>query len=224
MKIYDISMAIRDGMPVYPGDPEVNVEPVSSMAQGDANNLNLLRLSTHTGTHVDAPRHFIEDGVPVDRLPLEVFIGPATVVDVGGAPDITREMLAGLPVKHPTRLLLKTGDSSPVDGGFDAGYTSLSEDAARYLVERGVLLVGIDTLSIERFNGTGNVHRLLLENGVAILEGIDLHGVPSGEYELICLPLRIAGGDGAPARAVLRSISGKAGGGFDPHSSRWPLS
>jgi arylformamidase len=223
MKIYDISLAIYDGMPVYPGDPEVNLEPVSSIEEGAGSNLTLLRCSTHTGTHIDAPRHFLEEGVPVDRLPLDLLIGPVSVVEVQGNPDITRETLAALPLRHPSRLLLKANPSPP-GAVFDTGYTSVSEDAARYLVERGVVLVGIDALSIERLNGTGNVHRVLLEQGVAILEGVDLHAVPPGEYELICLPLRIRGGDGAPARAVLRRLHEREGSGFDSHSSRWPLS
>ena len=224
MKIYDISLAIYDGMPVYPGDPEVRLETVSSTEEGAGSNLTLLRFSTHTGTHVDAPRHFLEDGLPIDRLPLDILIGPVSVVEVQGNPEITRETLASIPLRHPSRLLLKANPAPPGET-FDTGYISLTEDAARYLVERGVVLVGIDALSIERLNGTGNVHMVLLERGVVILEGIDLHAVPAGEYELICLPLRIRGGDGAPARAVLRKLTERSGGGgFEPHSTRWPLS
>lgn len=223
MKIYDISLPVFDGMPVYPGDPEVRVEAVSCIEEGADTNLSLLRFGSHTGTHVDAPRHFLKEGLTVDRLPLDHLMGPATVVEVQGGTDITRESLAGIQLGHPSRLLLK---ANPEWSGseFDPGYKSLTEDAARYLVERGVVLVGIDAFSIERLKGTGNVHRVLLEQGVVILEGIDLHAVPAGEYELICLPLRIREGDGAPARAVLRKLHERVGGGFDAHSTRWPLS
>lgn len=223
MKLYDITIPIASDMPVYPGDPQVSVERVESIEDGAANNLTRLSFGTHTGTHIDAPRHFIEKGTPVDQLSLEILMGRVLVEEISGVSEITREILARLPLRGHTRLIIKTDNSALWSReGFVERYAHLTEAGARYLVEQGLKLVGIDYLSIERFNGTGNVHRVLLENNVVVLEGLNLHGVPEGEYELICLPLKIKNGDGAPARALLRGSASRATD-FDPHSTRWPL-
>jgi arylformamidase len=208
MKFFDITMPIYQGQTVYPGDPEVLIAPVSSISSGDGTNVSRLTLSTHTGTHLDPPRHFHDRGKSVDHVPLELLIGTVLVVDLPEAREIGAAELQALPLAGVERLLLKTGNSLLWESeAFSRDYACLNESGARYLRETGVKLVGIDYLSIERFDGDGAVHRLLLDHGVIILEGLNLTGVPGGHYELICLPLRIKGGDGAPVRAVLRVIA-----------------
>jgi arylformamidase len=204
--IIDISRPIGPDTPVWPGDPPVLVEPVARVGDGDPADVSRLVLGTHTGTHVDPPAHFLPGGVTVDALPLDVLVGPAVVADFTAGGPIDAGALESLVLPAGTsRLLLKTS------GGSAAGATAgdVTADGARWLVERGVRLVGADTLSIEPASGeTGEasefpVHRILLGAGVVIVEGLDLSGAPAGSYQLVCLPLRIAGGDGAPARAVL---------------------
>jgi arylformamidase len=201
--IIDISRPIGPDTPVWPGDPPVIVEPVARLEAGDPAAVSRLVLGTHTGTHVDPPAHFIAGGVTVDALPLDVLVGPAVVADLSGEPSIGPGALAtvALPV-GTTRLLLKmrtgTGSGMAAEG-------ALTADGARWLVERGVRLVGADTLSLEPGKGDYPVHCILLGAGVVIVEGLDLASVEPGPYQLVCLPLRITGGDGAPARAVLIS-------------------
>jgi len=226
MKIYDITLTLSPTLPVYPGDPPAVFTPLSRLAQGDLANVTRLQLTTHSGTHLDAARHFDDAGETVDQLPLNLLVGPALVVEIGGTETIGRIQLQRLPVRGHERLLFKTANSLLWEQpDFSADYVSLAADGAQYLVECGVKLVGIDYLSIESCTGDGTVHRLLLSAGVVILEGLDLAGVEPGEYELICLPLKVAAGDGAPVRAILRSREAhNVQREFDPHSSRWPLS
>ena len=206
MKIYDITVAMSEELPVYPGDPRVRIEPVSRLARGDAANVSSITMSTHSGTHLDPPRHYNDHGIPVDRIPLSILIGQALVVEIPGIKAITTDDLCRLPVRGEVRLLLKTANSLLWSNpAFSADYSCLTPDGARFLVETGVKLVGIDYLSVERHDGDGEVHRILLDNGVVILEGLNLDGVAAGSYELVCLPLKIRDGDGAPARAVLIS-------------------
>lgn len=224
MRIYDISVPLSSDLPSYPGDVPVSITAWSSIAKGDPANLHRITLCTHSGTHLDAPRHFNDRGAAVDEVPLELLIGRALVVEMPGVSLIGKEHLERLPIRGVERLLLKTDSSALWDApDFSPDYTSLSEEGARYLVEEGVKLVGIDYLSIEKYEGDGSVHRALLDNGVLILEGLNLSEVRHGEYELICLPLKVRGGDGAPVRALLRggNLSGEPG--FDPHTTRWPL-
>lgn len=226
MKIHDITIPLSADLPVWPGDPPVRVEPVATIAGGDQANVSRLTLSTHSGTHLDVPRHFRDGGITVDQVPPELLLGRCRVLEIRGERAIGRRELMRLPVRGEERVLFKT-DNSLLWGhrGFREDFVHLAEDGARYLIEAGVKLVGIDYLSIERFGGGGELHRLLLDAGVLILEGITLDGVEPGPYELICLPLRIEGGDGAPARVLLRSREPAAGDPpFDPHTSRWPLS
>ena len=191
--IIDISRPIGPDTPVWPGDPPVSVEPVARVRDGDPADVSRLALGTHTGTHVDPPAHFLPGTPTVDALPLDVLIGPAVVAQFSPGPiDGTALESTALP-DRPVRLLLKTGG--------DAGV--VTPDGARWLVERGVRLVGADTLSIEPDTDDYPVHRTLLGAGVVIVEGLDLAGVRPGSYQLVCLPLRIVDGDGAPARAVL---------------------
>jgi arylformamidase len=225
MKIYDISVSLSDDLPVYPGDPQVEVESMLALAKGDTFNVSRVTMSTHSGTHLDAPCHFLEHGVSIDHLPLSLFVGAALLAEISGVREIGRGELARLPLKGEERLILKTDNSRLWDRpGFQEDYACLTPDGAAYLVEMGIKLVGIDYLSVERFAGEGEVHRFLLGNGVVILEGLNLGGVPAGNYELISLPLKIKGGDGAPVRAILRSRERSgAGAEFDPHTSKWPL-
>jgi arylformamidase len=206
MKIYDISVSLSEDLPVFPGDPPVRIEPVTCLTSGDAANVSRISMSTHSGTHLDPPRHFNDHGISVDRIPLTLLMGPALVLELQGVTDITSAVLDRLPIRGEERLLLKTANSQLWSKpAFCGDYSSLTPDGARFLVDVGVKLVGIEYLSIERLDGDGEVHRILLDNGVFILEGLNLTGVAPGSYELVCLPLKIAGGDGAPARALLIS-------------------
>ena len=202
MEHHDISIPIRPGMPVYEGDPDVHLERVASIERGDAVNMSRLDFVVHSGTHVDAPLHFIGDGEATESLPLEWLIGPTNVVDATSLDkDIDREEIERLDVPRGLqRLLFKTRNSELWNlDGFSRDFIRLTESGARCLIERGVRLVGIDYLSI----GTPAAHRALLGAGVVAVEGLDLRGVEPGTYRLICLPLRLVGSDGAPARAIL---------------------
>ncbi|MEK6536451.1 MAG: cyclase family protein [Actinomycetota bacterium] len=205
-KIIDISVPIYTGMPFYPGDPGAEIEPAGQISDGAIANLSLLKLGSHSGTHIDAPHHFVDDGKTVDRLSLEALVGPVRVLDLTGVESsIDRGQLESSGLEGVARLLLKTSNSglwSSAD--FSEDYVSLSGPAADYLVNLGIVLLGIDYLSIEQFKSEDyHVHHALLGAGVVVLEGIDLGQVEAGDYELVCLPLKIRGGDGAPARAIL---------------------
>jgi arylformamidase len=214
MRIYDISVPVAPGeTPVFPGDPGIEVTSFHSIERGDAANVTALNFGAHTGTHVDAPAHFIEGARPVWSLPLETLAGEARVVEIEAdaraveASHVTDEAVAGA-----TRVLFKTRNSSFWDdprGRFREDFTYVSPGAARALVSRGVRLVGLDYLSVEKFGSGGfETHMTLLSSGVVIVEGLDLRAVAPGLYELVCLPLKIAAGsgDGAPARAILRTL------------------
>ncbi|HEY9283390.1 MAG TPA: cyclase family protein [Pyrinomonadaceae bacterium] len=213
MTIYDISVAISDGTPVYPGDPGVEIVAHASLERGDPASVTLLRLGAHTGTHVDAPAHFIRGAQTVSRLPLDALVGRARVVEV--PPDVLAIDEAHVNALVPAgteRVLFKTRNSAfwAADGStFREDFTYVTPAAAAALAARGLRLVGIDYLSVEKFKSEDfGAHVALLSRGVVIVEGLNLAEVPAGEYELACLPLKIAGGDGdgAPARAVLRTL------------------
>jgi len=209
MPIYDITVPVRTGMPIYDGDPAVEIKSWKSLVAGDSANVSLLQLGAHTGTHVDAPAHFIKDAQTIDALPLEKLIGPARVVRVPDHVDaIDVEFISGCNLIGTERILFHTRNSSFWSRPFRKDFTHLLPDAAQKLIDSGIKLVGNDYLSIEKFHsGHHRTHLTLLSNNVVIVEGLNLHDVPAGNYELICLPLKIAdgAGDGAPARAVLRS-------------------
>jgi len=210
MKIYDITVPIYAKMPVYEGDPGVKIDAWSAFAKGDSSNVSMLNFGAHTGTHVDAPAHFIEGARKIDALSLEVLIGAARVIRVpDDLTEITSEFLERGDLSGVERLIFHTRNSAFWNQGFRKDFTHLLPEAAQLLVERGVKLVGTDYLSIEKFHsGHHKTHLTLLANNVVIVEGLNLSDVPEGDYELICLPLKIAdgSGDGAPARAVLRSM------------------
>jgi len=205
-RIYDISVPIRSGGLVYPGNPEIDITLQQAVAKGAGANVSSIKFGSHTGTHADAARHFFDDGQTVDKIPLERLIGPALLISFAddvravGAAELRAHDLRG-----ETRILLRTRNSALLSKkDFVNDYTYLAPDGAQYLVDNGVYLVGIDYLSIEQFHsGHHKTHLILLGKSVVILEGLDLSAPPPGKYELICLPLRIEGCDGAPARAVL---------------------
>lgn len=205
-RIYDISVPIRSGGLVYPGNPEIDISLQQAIAKGAGANVSAIRFGSHTGTHADASRHFFDDGQTVDRIPLERLIGRAVLIK---CPDSLRSIgaddLRAHDLKGQKRVLIGTRNSALLSQKqFVPDYTYLAPDGAQYLVDQGVELVGVDYLSIEQFHsGHHRTHRTLLERSVVIIEGLDLSEPPAGEYEFICLPLRIEGCDGAPARAVL---------------------
>jgi arylformamidase len=210
MNIYDITVPIHSTMPVYDGDPGVKIDAWSAFAKGDSSNVSMLNFGAHTGTHVDAPAHFIEGARKIDALPLEILIGPARIIRVPDElTEITPEFLERCDLHGIERLIFHTRNSGFWNDGFRSDYTHLLPEAAQNLVDHGVKLVGTDYLSIEKFHsGHHKTHLTLLSNNVVIVEGLSLAEVPDGDYELICLPLKIAdgSGDGAPARAVLRTM------------------
>ncbi len=214
MRIYDISVPISPGeTPVFPGDPGIEVASFLAIARGDAANVTALSFGAHTGTHVDAPAHFIEGAHGLPYLPLEAFAGEARVVEIDtGARAVEERHVTDDAIKGATRVLFKTRNSSFWEdprGRFREDFTYITPEAALSLVSRGVRLVGFDYLSVEKFGSEGfETHMALLSNGVVIVEGLDLRAVEPGLYELICLPLKIAAGsgDGAPARAILRTL------------------
>jgi arylformamidase len=198
VEIIDISVPIRPGMVTYPGDPTVSLERVVSIADGGVVNLSRLDFGVHSGTHVDAPVHFIDGAAAAETLPLDVLIGKATVLDLTAAERLDASAFNG--VDLPERVLMKTRNSELWEREtFADEFLALTEDGARALIDRGVRLVGIDYLSI----GDEAAHEALLGAGVVAIEGLDLRGVEPGEYQLICAPLKLVGSDGAPARTLL---------------------
>ena len=195
MEICDVSVPLRAGMVTYPGDPQVHIERAASIAGGDVVNLTRIDFGLHSGTHVDAPVHFIDGASGVDAIALDALVGPCEVVE---APDLSRDSVAAAPLAE--RILFKTPNSLLwASDEFSEEFALLDGGAAELLVQRGVRLVGVDYLSV----GDEQAHHVLLEAGVVPVEGLDLRAVDAGSYELVCLPLRVVGADGAPARAVL---------------------
>ncbi len=207
-RLYDVSLTIHAGMPVWPGNPPVSVDVVRSIEQGDSSNISLLHIGSHTATHVDAPHHFIADAPGIDSAQPEVLMGPARLFQLPDEHHIDRRVLAGLELSGVTRLLLGSRNSALLrKKQIELDYAFISEDAASYLVDIGIKLLGVDYLSLEEYQKEGRpAHHILLGAGVIIVEGLDLAGVPPGDYELICLPLKLKGGDGAPARVFLREV------------------
>lgn len=207
MRIYDVTVPLSPALHVYPGDPDVTITPIAQLQWGNVANVSRLELSSHTGTHLDAPRHFFAEGLTIDRLDLHLLMGPARVCAFPHATThLTADDLRPLGLAGTQRLLLKTPNATLWEKtGFQTNYVALAESAAHLLVEMGVQLVGIDYLSIDAYERQDfPVHRTLLGAGVLILEGLDLRTVPPGEYELLALPLLLQHGDGAPVRAILR--------------------
>ncbi len=207
MEIYDISLPIYTGMVVWPGDAGVELAHEQVDLEGAEVSVTRVEMGAHSGTHVDAPLHFLPGAADVAELPLDALIGPARVYYLPEAVLITAALLDGLDFPPGTeRVLFRTRNSaywSEPEPAFHEEYVALAEDAATWLLDRGVRLVGIDYLSVSPYNASVAVHVALLEAGVILVEGLDLRGIEPGAYTLICLPLKLRGSDGSPVRAVL---------------------
>jgi len=206
-RIIDVTVPLSKDVPVYPGDTRFQMEFTHRIEDGQPYNATRLTLGAHSGTHVDAPYHFLADGRTVDQLPLEILIGKARVVEVAARDKIERDDLEALNLRDDIRVLLKTRMSGQLRvAEFQEDFVYLTPDAATYLVQAGIKLVGIDYLSVEKFQSRDfAAHHTLLGAGVVVVEGLDLSAAEPGEYDMTCLPLRIAGADGSPARVVLRT-------------------
>ena len=207
----DISPVLAPELPIWPKSPGVRATSRMSIAAGDDANVSQLAMDVHTGTHVDAPHHFVDGAASVEDLGLDPFVGPATVVDAGGDAEISAAVLDALELPPGVeRLLLRTLNSVRPDlyrTPFDPDYAALTLDGAQWLVGRGdIRLIGVDYLSVQRYGLSTDIHRVILGAGIAIVEGLDLHATEPGEYELVCLPLRLAGVEASPARAIMRPI------------------
>lgn len=206
-KWIDVSVPITSEMPAWPGDPPVWVREVQPFQEDDPARVSVLSMSSHTGTHVDAPAHFIEDGATIDEIDPDVGLGEAHVVDVGEAAVVEPEHLGSVDLEEVDRLLIRTRNSPQLweRGEFVQTFAHLSTETAEHLAEAGLDLVGIDYLSVAGYETNEvPVHQALLDAGVWILEGLNLAGVPEGAVELACLPLKVEECDGAPARAMVK--------------------
>jgi len=201
----DISVPIRSGMVHWPGDPAVRIRRLQNMDRGDRNNLSLISFGSHTGTHMDAPRHFFAKGKSLDKMPFGAAIGPARVLEIKDTRCIRAEELKRYRIKRRERIIFKTRNSSfwKADG-FKKEFVYMSQEAAEYLTDAGVGVVGIDYLSVGGYRkGGAEIHKTLLGAQIWIIEGLNLFGVKPGNYDLICLPLKIFNSDGAPCRAII---------------------
>lgn len=208
MEILDISVPVSPNLPVWPGDQRVLLERYRKISKGDSSNDSRLACSVHCGTHVDAPAHFIENAATVEQLPLDILIGQAWVAELPEEEVIAPQVLESLALPADTRrVLFKTRNSSlwsDLKPEFNPDFVAFNSDAARWIIRKGIALVGIDYLSIQKLDEPQQlVHPILLAAGVVILEGLNLQSVRPGIYQLICLPIKLVGSDGAPARAVL---------------------
>jgi arylformamidase len=207
MKLIDVSVPLDAALPTYPGNTPFSLEAVKRIARGDSSNVSTLHLSAHSGTHVDAPRHFFDDGTGAEALPLEMLIGRARVIEVTSRKGISAEDLDGAHLAdEDVRVLIRTSNSrlwgSPE---FHPDFIGVTESGAKYLLDHGIKVVGVDYLSVEEFKKPGApAHHVLLGGGVIVIEGLNLRDVDPGVYEMFCLPLAVVGSDGAPARVVLR--------------------
>jgi len=206
MKLIDVSVPLDEHLPTYPNNTPFTVEPIKRVARGDSSNVSTLHLSAHAGTHVDAPRHFFDEGVGADALPLEMLVGRTRVIEISGRKGITAEDLLPIDLSEDVRVLIKTVNSRFWGSSdFHTDYVGMTESGARHLVERGIKVVGVDYLSVEEFRRPGApAHHVLLGAGTIVIEGLNLRDVEPGLYDMYCLPLRVVGSDGAPARVVLR--------------------
>ena len=207
MSFHDISLKLTGETLRWVTAPPFELEERRRMSKGDPNNSSALNMSVHSGTHIDAPFHFVADGNTIDQLPLERFIGPALVYAVEAKRYITKEHVAGIRLDGATRVLFKTRNSELLhQREYDPDFVAFSVEAAQSLVELGVELVGLDYLSVAHADEQVPVHRAFLDHGVVLLEGINLSAVAPGRYELMCLPIPLGDSDGAPCRAVLRDL------------------
>lgn len=209
MKIFDISLTISPKLPVWPGDPAICLQRIGNMDDGDSCNITHISMSVHSGTHVDAPHHFLNDNRTVEDLDLEVLTGQAYLVEIPHkVNEISNEVLDNALIPRGVeRLLIKTRNSEiwrNNEENFTENFVAINNDGAEWLVKNGIKLVGVDYLSVAPFGEGVPTHRTLLNAGIIALEGLDLSEVSGGYYELFCLPLKLAGSDGAPARVILK--------------------
>ena len=221
--LIDITIPFRDGMVHWPSDVAPRIERIMDVDRGDEVTISKLQVLSHTGTHIDAPLHFVPKGGTIDEMPLDTMIGPARVIEIKDPESVKLEELAPYDVRPGERILFKTQNSSRLykTDEFSKEYVFVSYEAAEYLVDRGIVLVALDYLSICKYETEADwdsvteyltksdmhrVHRIFLENGIYILEAVNLSGVEPGEYELICLPIKLERGDAGLARAVLRPL------------------
>lgn len=213
MRIYDVSMPITPSMPVWPGDPPVEVQQVACISSGDPANVSRLDMSVHSGTHIDAPRHFIADGKTISQIPLEKLIGEVLVMQIDNSEDvITARVLESHPqidlLSKASKAIFRTRNSAHLQAypsGFNQDYVGIDSSGAHFLKKLNLGLIGIDYLSIAPYHDTVMPHLILLAEEIVLLEGLDLSQVPAGFYELFCLPLNIIDCEGSPARVVLIS-------------------
>ncbi len=208
-QLYDVTLPVSAALPVWPGDPAIDIEAASQMSKGAVANVSRLNMGAHTGTHMDAPHHFIDGMAGIDQSPLTALVGPAQVVELDIDHHIGVDDLEKLNLPAGTeRILFKTRNSQFWQddfGTFHKDFIAVAEDGAKWLVERGYKLVGVDYLSVEQFDAPDEhpVHKTLLGANVVIVEGMNLSGIEPGEYTVMALPIKIKGGDGAPARVLL---------------------
>ena len=206
-EIIDITVGLERNMPSWPGSIGFNIDSTSELSSGKCSNNSKIECDVHIGTHIDAPWHFIEDGLTVEKLSLDKMIGEVCVIDLQDVEMIDREILSKQ--NYPDnlkRILFKTNNSKlwkNKETNFKKDYVALTKDGAEWIVENSIELVGIDYLSIQRFSDSYATHEILLKNEIVILEGVCLSNVEPGSYELFCLPMKIIGADGAPARVIL---------------------
>jgi arylformamidase len=206
MKLIDVTVPLDAQLPTYPNNTPFTIEPMKRLARGESSNVSSLHMSAHSGTHVDAPRHFFDDAAGTDALPLEMLFGRTRVIEITTRKGIAAGDLAPIDLSDDIRLLIKTSNSRLWGSAeFHADYVGITESGAKHLVEHGIKVVGVDYLSVEEFRKPGApAHHVLLGAGTIVIEGLDLRDVEPGIYEMYCLPLRVVGCDGAPARVVLR--------------------
>lgn len=211
MKIYDISLPIHTAMVVWPGDPPVILNKLSEIEKGDPSNITQIRMSVHTGTHIDAPRHFIHDGDTVDQIPLTTLVGEVLVMEIDAAETvISAQILKSHPdrklLEKATRVLFRTNNSMSeilFQKSFNQHYVGIDTSGAKYLASLNLSLIGVDYLSVATYEETVVPHQVLLSQKIVLLEGINLSQISAGSYQLVCLPLNIIGCEGSPARVIL---------------------
>ena len=207
MPIFDVSQTLDESTPIFPGDPPFSIAPVFSRENHDEFNLSLLSMTTHTGTHVDAPLHYLDGGRTIEALPPDILVGNGIVLDLRGVEIINRAILEKSPLNQETRIFFKTDCSAGLrEKNLNKKHAYMSDSGAQLLMEHGVKLVGIDCMSVDRCDDQyAPVHKLLLSSDVIIVEGLDLNDVPAGTCRIYCLPLKIRGADGAPARVFIET-------------------
>jgi arylformamidase len=209
----DVTVPLKEGMAIWPGDVTIKIERRRSMDRGDAANNSAISLGVHTGTHMDAPKHFIKDGKSIDKLPLETSVGPARVIEIKDKISIKPEELKQHNIKKGERILFKTVNSPRCwqTDAFVNDFVFVTRDAAQFLVDAGVILVGVDYLSVGSPMDPDkamrpDTHQILLGAGLYLIEGLNLTAIKAGDYNLICLPLKLMDAEGSPVRAILQPI------------------